>query len=80
MASFCWLALEWLRAETETSAQHWRELSACCATVMPRMSFIWQYTLSTLLVEGVGKVSRSAVATTMFWLAQAKVGNGGPSW
>jgi hypothetical protein len=34
---------------------------------MPRMSFIWQYTLSTLSVEGVGKVSRSDTAECRAW-------------
>jgi hypothetical protein len=47
--------------------------------VMLRMSFSWQYTLSTLLVEGAGKVSRSAAAMTMFWLVLAKVGHRAPS-
>jgi hypothetical protein len=43
------------------------------------MSFNWWYTLPTTLVEGVGKVSRSAATAATFWLALAKVGRGTPS-
>jgi hypothetical protein len=78
VAVFCWSALERLGIRTETPAQCHRELSACFAVVMPRMSFSVRYTLSTPSAEGVGKVSRSAAATAMFWLTLAKVGRGLP--
>jgi hypothetical protein len=44
------------------------------------MSLSWRYTLSAPLVEGASKVSRSAIAAAMFWLALAKLCRGAPSW
>jgi hypothetical protein len=79
MAVLCRLALESPRLEIETSAHRWSEISAYCTVVTPRMSFSWPYTLSTPLPKGAGKVSRSAAATAMFWLALMKVGHGTPS-
>jgi hypothetical protein len=38
------------------------------------MSYSSLYTLSTPLVEGVGRVSRSTTTAAMFWLARTKVG------
>jgi hypothetical protein len=60
--------------EIETSAHRW----ACCSASTPRTSFSCRYTLLTPSVESVSRVSRSAVAAAMFWLALAKVGCGVP--
>jgi hypothetical protein len=49
-----------------------RELSACCAVAMSRMSFSWWSTLSIPSVEGAGKVSRRVAVAATFWLALAK--------
>jgi hypothetical protein len=43
------------------------------------LSFSWRYTLSTLLAEGAGKVSRSVAAATRFCLALVKAGRNGSS-
>jgi hypothetical protein len=79
VAAFCQLPLGQLGLKTKTSAQRWRELSTCCAAVMPRISFYWQYTLSTPSAEGVGRVSKSTLAMTTFWLALMNVGRSTPS-
>jgi hypothetical protein len=42
--------------------------------------FSWWYTLFAPLVEGAGKVSRSAATTTTFRMTLAKAGLGTPSW
>jgi hypothetical protein len=42
--------------------------------------FSCRYTLPTLSVQGAGRLSKSVVATAMFWLAPAKVGCGVASW
>jgi hypothetical protein len=72
-------SLERLRPEIENTARRWMEPSACCAAVMPRISFSWRYTLPTPSVEGSGKVSRSVAVAATFWLALVKVGHGAPS-
>jgi hypothetical protein len=47
---------------------------------IPRTSFRCQYTLLTPLVEGAGRVSKSAATVATFWLTLAKVGGGVSSW
>jgi hypothetical protein len=79
VAAFCWLALEWSGLEIETLTRRWRELSACWAVMMLRISFSWRYTLSTPSAKGVGKVSKSVAVMTTFWLALAKAGRYVPS-
>jgi hypothetical protein len=76
----CRLALEQPRLETETSARRWSELFSCYSAATARMFFICWYTLLTPSVEGVGRVSKSVVATTTFFLALGKVGCGIPLW
>jgi hypothetical protein len=39
MATFFQTPLEWPKLEIEISTWHWRELSAWCTVVMPRISF-----------------------------------------
>jgi hypothetical protein len=73
------LALERPELEMEASACHWSELFAYCLAATPRMSFSYQYILPTTSVEGADRVSKSAMTTTMFWLALAKLGHGVPS-
>jgi hypothetical protein len=76
----CRLALERPGLKTETSARHWSKLYACCSVVVPRMPFSWRYTLSTPLVEGADKVSKSVTTVATFWIALEKVGHDVPSW
>jgi hypothetical protein len=61
MAALCRPPLERLGLEIEIAAHHWRELSACYVVVMPKISFSLRYTLTTPLVESVGRVSKSVV-------------------
>jgi hypothetical protein len=44
------------------------------------MSFSYRFTLLTPSVESAGRVSKSDVATTKFWLALTEVGCVAPSW
>jgi hypothetical protein len=44
------------------------------------MSFSYRFTLLTPLVESTGRVSKSDVAMTKFWLALTEVGCITPSW
>jgi hypothetical protein len=73
------LALERPELEMEASACHWSELFAYYLAATPRMSFSYQYILPTTSVERAGRVSKSVMTTTMFWLALAKLGHGVPS-
>jgi hypothetical protein len=73
--AFCQLALEGPVVETESSARRWRQLSACGAVAMMRMSLSWRYTLFALSMEDVVKVTRSAAAAAKFRLALAKAGH-----
>jgi hypothetical protein len=74
------LALKWPRLEMKNSGHRSSELSACCSTAMLMMSFSCWYTLLTLSMEGMGRVSKSAAVAAMLWIALGKVGCGVPSW
>jgi hypothetical protein len=74
----CRSTLESPELKVEISAHCWSELSACCVATTSMMSFRHRYTLSTPSEEGTSKVSKSATAAAMFWLALVKVGCGNP--
>jgi hypothetical protein len=51
----------------------------CGAAAMPRMPFSQQYTLSTTIVDGTGRASKTASVAASSWLAPVKVSCGSPS-
>jgi hypothetical protein len=64
----------------ETSVRIWSESFAYCSVATLRMAFNYWYTFLAPSVEGAGRVSKSVVAATTFWLALGKVVCGVPLW